>query len=101
MTPTPEQMAAVRATFPNWDDMTIRRHLEQRAALVARTGREPRFLQTYCSQCGRENGPADAGTSSCAEHIPADWPFPTYMGQRVPRVRAVKPAPRTFPEAPF
>lgn len=30
---TAEQMAQVRATFPAWDDLTIRRHLEQRAAL--------------------------------------------------------------------
>ena len=33
MTPTPEQIAEVRRTWPAWDDATIRRHLEQRAEL--------------------------------------------------------------------
>lgn len=65
---TAAEVEAVRAVMPHASDMVIRRHLEQRAALIARTGRAPRFLATYCSQCGRENGPADAGTSSCAQH---------------------------------
>lgn len=67
---TAAEMAAVRAVMPHADDWTIRRHLEQRAAIVARTGRAPRFIATYCSQCGRENGPADAGTSHCHQHHP-------------------------------
>lgn len=31
---------------------------------------QPRFAMTYCSQCGRETGPGDAGHSSCATHRP-------------------------------
>jgi ABC-type multidrug transport system ATPase subunit len=30
---TAADMAAVRQQWPHWDDMTIRRHLQQRAAL--------------------------------------------------------------------
>jgi hypothetical protein len=30
----------------------------------------PRFGMTYCSQCGRECGPGDAGVSNCYEHSP-------------------------------
>jgi hypothetical protein len=29
---------------------------------------KPRFAQTYCSQCGRECGPGNAGVSSCGDH---------------------------------
>lgn len=29
---------------------------------------EPRFPETYCSQCGCELGPGDSGVSSCSEH---------------------------------
>lgn len=65
---SPAEIEAVRAVMPRADDMTIQRHLQQRAAIVAQTGRAPRFLATYCSQCGRENGPADAGTSHCWQH---------------------------------
>ena len=68
MTFTPAEIAAVRNVMPGADDWTIRRHLTQRAAIVAQTGRAPRFLATYCSQCGRENGPGDAGTSHCWQH---------------------------------
>lgn len=32
---------------------------------------KPRFEKTYCSQCGRDTGPGDAGHSSCATHGPA------------------------------
>lgn len=28
----------------------------------------PRFQMTYCSQCGAELGPGDAGVSHCADH---------------------------------
>lgn len=28
----------------------------------------PRFPMTYCSQCGEELGPGDAGVSHCDEH---------------------------------
>lgn len=63
---TAEQISAVRQIWPAWDDLTIRRHLQQRAALMG----APRFAQTWCSQCGRENGPADAGTSHCSDHTP-------------------------------
>ena len=42
MTPTPEQIAAVRAHWPAWDDMTIIRHLQQAHALRERAQRECR-----------------------------------------------------------
>lgn len=29
---------------------------------------QPRFLNTYCSQCGRDFGPGDHGYSHCANH---------------------------------
>ena len=29
---------------------------------------EPRFPMTYCSQCGAELGPGDAGVSHCSDH---------------------------------
>ncbi len=67
---TPAEIEAVREVMPHASDLVIRRHLEQRAAIVARTGRAPRFIATYCSQCGRENGPGDAGTSNCYQHHP-------------------------------
>ena len=35
MTPTPEQIAAVRAHWPNWTDSDIRRHLLARQYLSA------------------------------------------------------------------
>jgi hypothetical protein len=28
----------------------------------------PKYQQTYCSQCGREFGPADEGYSHCQDH---------------------------------
>ena len=52
MTPSPEQIEAVRQVMPGADDWTITRHLQQRAAIVAKAGRAPRWLATYCSQCG-------------------------------------------------
>lgn len=33
---------------------------------------KPRFEKTYCSQCGRDTGPGDAGHSSCATHGPQE-----------------------------
>ncbi|WP_321913527.1 hypothetical protein [Paraburkholderia sp. J11-2] len=43
------------------------------AAIAARDGylkvlAQPRFPQTYCSQCGRELGPGNEGVSSCGDH---------------------------------
>lgn len=32
------------------------------------TKKEPRFTETYCSQCGAEFGPGDAGFSHCEDH---------------------------------
>ena len=64
---TPSEIEAVRRTFPNWDTATIVRHLKQRDALRHQA---PRFVQTYCSQCGRENGPGNSGVSRCADHSP-------------------------------
>lgn len=49
----------------------------------------PRFEHTYCSQCGRDTGPGDAGHSSCPTHqLPTaphlsglyDYEFVTSMG---------------------
>lgn len=68
MTFTPAEIAAVRAVMPHADDMTIRRHLQQRAAIVAKTGRAPRWLATYCSQCGASLGPGNEGSSDCRQH---------------------------------
>lgn len=30
--------------------------------------KKPRFPMTYCSQCGCELGPGDAGVSHCSDH---------------------------------
>lgn len=30
--------------------------------------RGPRFARTFCSQCGANLGPGDAGVSRCADH---------------------------------
>jgi hypothetical protein len=30
-----------------------------------------RFAQTYCSQCGEEQGPGDNGVSHCRDHLNA------------------------------
>lgn len=32
----------------------------------------PRFLCTYCSQCGADLGPGDDGVSHCRDHIRSD-----------------------------
>ncbi|MPV69437.1 hypothetical protein GD429_27255 [Burkholderia sp. BE17] len=32
------------------------------------TAAAPRFAQTYCSACGAELGPSNAGVSSCSDH---------------------------------
>lgn len=31
----------------------------------------PRFQMTQCSQCGKELGPGNAGTSHCIDHAPS------------------------------
>lgn len=43
--PTREQIEAVRRTWPGWDDLTIIRHLQQRAELnrIAAAQRAARF----------------------------------------------------------
>jgi hypothetical protein len=46
MTPTPEQIAAVRKHWPAWDDMTIIRHLQQAQALRAQAQQQRRPLFT-------------------------------------------------------
>ena len=35
---------------------------------IATAMRGPRFAHTYCSQCGCELGPGDAGVSHCSDH---------------------------------
>lgn len=35
---------------------------------LATATRGPRFAITYCSQCGKNLGPGDAGVSHCADH---------------------------------
>lgn len=35
---------------------------------LATAARGPRFAHTYCSQCGADLGPGDAGVSSCSDH---------------------------------
>jgi Lar family restriction alleviation protein len=43
--------------------------LEVAAASAPKTeGEKPRFAHTYCSQCGGEFGPGDAGYSHCVDH---------------------------------
>jgi hypothetical protein len=47
-------------------------------SLRDRTPMPPRFAQTYCSQCGAEQGPGNSGVSHCSDH--ALWmirPYPT------------------------
>lgn len=34
------------------------------------TQEAPRFQQTYCSQCGQDQGPGKSGFSRCADHEP-------------------------------
>lgn len=67
MTFTPAEIATVRQVMPGADDWTISRHLQQRAAIVARTGRAPRWIATYCSQCGASLGPGNDGASDCRQ----------------------------------
>lgn len=35
---------------------------------LATSMRGPRFARTFCSQCGKDLGPGDAGVSRCADH---------------------------------
>ena len=42
---------------------------EEEASRKERIGEgEPKFAKTYCSQCGGEFGPGDAGYSHCENH---------------------------------
>lgn len=41
------------------------------AVIDAHRPKPPRFAQTYCSQCGRKQGPGDSGHSSCSTHCNA------------------------------
>jgi len=33
-----------------------------------RMAAEPKFAETYCSQCGQNLGPGDSGVSDCRDH---------------------------------
>ena len=50
-----------------------------------------RFEQTYCSQCGKELGPGDAGVSHCSDHATRldCLPVPTDRNQGWPGVYAM------------
>ena len=37
-----------------------------------RMAAEPKFAQTYCSQCGQNLGPGDSGVSHCRDHMRED-----------------------------
>ncbi|MCW3543082.1 hypothetical protein [Burkholderia cenocepacia] len=43
--------------------------IAHRIAAADLAGAAPRFAMTYCSSCGAELGPGNAGFSSCADHI--------------------------------
>ena len=73
---TPEQRAQANAADAAADQWAKARQIDLPAATAAHTAlhkalqvRAPRFAQTYCSQCGREQGPGDSGVSSCADHM--------------------------------
>jgi len=34
-----------------------------------RMAAEPKFSETYCSQCGQNLGPGDSGVSHCKDHL--------------------------------
>lgn len=55
--PTPAQTEAARR---DWHVPKLSRWLAQQ--------NKPRFPTTYCSQCGCELGPGDAGVSHCSDH---------------------------------
>lgn len=55
--PTPQQTEAARR---DWHVPKLTRWLAQQKG--------PRFPMTYCSQCGCELGPGDAGVSHCSDH---------------------------------
>ncbi|MDS0850105.1 hypothetical protein [Burkholderia cenocepacia] len=42
--------------------------IARRIANADRGTAAPRFAQTYCSSCGAELGPGDAGVSNCNDH---------------------------------
>jgi ABC-type Na+ transport system ATPase subunit NatA len=48
MTPTQAQIDAVRKTWPAWDDLTIRRHLQQRARLSEIAAQQQRARVAQC-----------------------------------------------------
>lgn len=48
MTPTQLQIDAVRKAWPAWDDMTIRRHLQQRARLSQLAEQQQRERVAQC-----------------------------------------------------
>ena len=39
-----------------------------------RMSAEPKFAETYCSQCGQNLGPGDSGVSHCRDHMRLDQP---------------------------
>ena len=64
-------------------------------ALHARLALPPRFAATYCSQCGNDLGPGNAGLSNCAHHA-FPYPLRTDSGPRavfpagvVPRIKSL------------
>jgi len=48
----------------------------------------PRFPTTYCSQCGAEFGPGDAGFSHCKDHMDNDASTPGQPAEIVIRFKA-------------
>jgi hypothetical protein len=42
-----------------------------------RMAAEPKFAETYCSQCGQNLGPGDSGVSHCRDHMRLDQPRPS------------------------
>ncbi|KVZ80001.1 hypothetical protein [Burkholderia ubonensis] len=46
----------------------LKAEIARRIAAADLAAVTPRFAQTYCSACGAELGPGNAGVSSCADH---------------------------------
>jgi len=42
-----------------------------------RMAAEPKFVETYCSQCGQNLGPGDSGVSHCKDHMRLEQPRPS------------------------
>ena len=79
---TPEQRAQANAADAAADEWVKARQIDLPAATAAHAAlhkalqaKAPRFAQTYCSQCGCEQGPGDSGVSSCVEHIRKQRPM--------------------------